>query len=119
MVHLLVNLPVSVNGSLVFDTRSRAGSLDTTHTEEFEVEHENGRIYLEGEGRNGDTDQSNHRRRCAGNDHSDHEHFDPSCERQKGIELAAETMWVGIATIKNDLVVSTREAPAMTVMEME
>ena len=118
---MLVNLPVSVNGSLVFDTRSRAGSLDTTHTEEFEVEQENGRMYLEGEGRNDDTNQSNQLRRCAGNDDSDHhhEHFDSTCERQKGIELAAETMWEGIATIKNDLVSSTSEAMAMTVVEMK
>ena len=123
----------------MIDMRSRAGSLDTTHTEsEHECVNGNGLLYLDGEGGViGDTNSSlegrgggtyqyqpNHLQGqgVTGNDeyrHDDHNLFATTFERQKNVELAAETMWEGIVASKNDLVMSTRDATVIGVVEME
>ena len=89
---------------MTIGTRSRAGSLDTTHTEpELEQEHEYGSLFFE----------------KSDNDHDYMSAPAPTCERQKSAELAAESMWVGIATLKNDVVTSTSTTIHREVVEME
>ena len=107
---------------MTIGTRSRAGSLDTTRTElEQEQEQEQGSLLFEKDRRESGTYQSSHRR--GGSLVYDHHHDDllgHSGERQKTVELAAETIWVGIAaTVKNDPVMTPGETAASAVVEME